>query len=482
MTKTNKIRIAELPAGHLGGLIGVTFAPGKKQKGGLAGDHDRDLATDLDVVADWNAAAVLTLMETEELGRFSISAIGDEVRARFIEWHHLPIRDGHIPDTAFEAVWSEHSARLRALVAAGNRVLVHCRGGLGRAGMVSARLLVEMGADPDEAISIVRRQRSRDAIETRAQEAWVRAGQPCSDMPALDNAAVQDRALGALLGLAVGDAIGTTIEFSTKPDRAVLADMVGGGPFGLKAGQWTDDTAMALALGDSLLADPALDPGDLMCRFVSWYRDGAYSCTGACFDIGGTTAAALRRFERTGDPFAGSTDPSSAGNGSIMRLAPVAIRHWRDRDTMLRVARDQSRTTHGAAEAVEACETLADLLGAAIRGVTVHELVESEAACRVRGFRPGQCRHEVRGTGYVVACLHAALWAVSRTSTFRDAVLLAANLGEDADTTAAVTGQIAGAVYGASAIPKEWLGKLAWRERIEKLASELSKGAQGTCC
>lgn len=479
MTKTDKIRIAELPAGRLGGLIGVTFAPGKKQQGGMAGDHNRDLAADLDDVTDWNAATVLTLMETEELGRYSISAIGEEVRTRFMEWHHLPIRDYHVPDAAFEAVWPEHSARLRALVATGNRVLVHCRGGLGRAGMVSARLLVEMGADPDEAVSTVRRERGLGAIETPAQEEWVRAGRPCNDTPALDDTAIRDRAVGALLGLAVGDAVGTTIEFSTKPDRATLSDMVGGGPFALKAGQWTDDTAMALALGDSLLFDPALDPDDLMRRFVSWYRDGAYSCTGACFDIGGTTAGALRRFERTGEPFAGSTDPHSAGNGSIMRLAPVAIRHWPDRETMLRVARDQSRTTHGAAEAIEACEILADLLAAAIRGVNVCELVESEAACRVRGFRPGQCRREVRGTGYVVACLHAALWAVSRTSTFRDAVLLAANLGEDADTTAAVTGQIAGAVYGASAIPTEWLGKLAWRERIEKLADELSKGARG---
>ena len=472
VTTTNEIQIAKLPAGTLGGLIGVTFAPGKKGPSAYGGTHDRDLAADLDVIAGWNAAAVVTLMESDELARYRIAPIGEEVRARFMDWHHLPIIDGQVPDAAFEAEWPARSARLRGLVAAGNRILVHCRGGQGRAGMVSARLLVEMGLDAEDAIALVRRERE-GAIETSAQADWVRAGRPATDVVAIGDEAIRDRAVGALLGLAVGDAVGTTIEFSTKPSRAVLSDMVGDGPFGLQAGQWTDDTAMALALADSLAADPALDPRDLMRRFVSWYREGTYSCTGTCFDIGGTTAGSLRRYERTGECFAGPTGPNTAGNGSIMRLAPVAIQHWRDRDTMLRVARGQSRTTHAAPEAMESCEILADLLAMAIRGTTVKELVRSEMARRIRDFRPGMSRNEVRGTGYVVASLHAALWAVSRTSSFRDAVLLAANLGEDADTTAAVAGQIAGALYGAGAISVEWLDKLAWRARIEKLALRL---------
>lgn len=466
---SNDLRIAELPAGTMGGMIGITIAPGKKQALGLTGAHDRDLAADLDAIASWGAAAIVTLMQSDELDRYCIPAIGEEVRVRFIEWHHLPIRDVDIPDAAFESVWPGHAARLRALVAAGNRVLVHCRGGLGRAGMVAARLLVEMGSHPEAAIAAIRQARDPRAIETPAQEAWVRQGR-YQGLLRPDKAKAGDRAVGALLGLAVGDAVGTTIEFSAKPHRAVLADMIGGGPFGLKAGQWTDDTAMALALGDSLLAVPGLDPADLMNRFASWYRDGTYSCTGRCFDIGITTAAALRRFERTGEAFAGSTAPDTAGNGSIMRLAPVAIRHWRDRETMLRVARNQSRTTHAAPEAVDGCEVLASLVAEAIRGSILPELVASGAAARIGGFRPGQHRREVRGTGYVVASLHAALWAVSRTSTFRDAVLLAANLGQDADTTAAVAGQIAGALYGASGIPDEWVARLAWRGRIEAMA------------
>lgn len=469
---TNKLRIAELPAGTLGGMIGLTFAPGKKQASGLTGNHERDLAMDLDTVAVWGAAAVVTLMEADELARYRIPSIGQEVQARFMEWHHLPIRDVDVPDRTFEAEWPRYSARLRNLIAAGNRVLIHCRGGLGRAGMVAARLLVEMGVASDDAIAAVRRVRDPRAIETPAQEAWVHRGR-CQDLPRPDEVAARDRAAGALLGLAVGDAVGSTIEFSTKPARAVLADMVGGGPFGLQAGQWTDDTAMALALGDSLLAHPGLDMADLTRRFVSWYRDGTYSCTGACFDIGRATAAALRRHERTGQVPGGSTAPDTAGNGSIMRLAPVAVRHWRNPEAMRWIARDQSRTTHAAPEAIEGCEILADLLADAIRGTTLPDLVASPAATRVRGFRPGQPRREVRGSGYVVASLHAGLWAVSRTSTFRDAVLLAANLGEDADTTAAVAGQIAGALYGVAGIPGGWLGRLAWRERIERMAGDL---------
>lgn len=178
----DELRIAVLSVGRLGGAIGITFTPGKKQTGGLTGDHDRDLAADLDVIAKWGAAAVVTLMEADELERYLIPHIGVEVRARFMEWHHLPIRDYDVPGPVFEAAWPDRSRRLRALVAAGNRILVHCRGGLGRAGMVGARLLVEMGIDPDEAIRTVRRERDRRAIETAVQEAWVRRGKPGEDV------------------------------------------------------------------------------------------------------------------------------------------------------------------------------------------------------------------------------------------------------------------------------------------------------------
>jgi ADP-ribosyl-[dinitrogen reductase] hydrolase len=217
-----------------------------------------------------------------------------------------------------------------------------------------------------------------------------------------------------------------------------------------------------------------------MRRFVGWYRQGSYSCTGRCFDIGVTTRQALARFEATGDPSAGATDPMTAGNGSLMRLAPVAIRHWRDREQLADVAARQSRTTHGANEAVDACTGFADLLANAIGGVgrddllAATRLAHSPAVANVLGGSwRGRPREEVRSSGYVIHSLEAALWCVARTGDFRSAVLLAANLGDDADTVAAITGQLAGALYGAQAIPAAWLERLAWRERLQTAAAAL---------
>ncbi len=291
----------------------------------------------------------------------------------------------------------------------------------------------------------------------------------------------RDRALGCLLGLAVGDAVGTTLEFQARDSYAPLTDMVGGGPFDLAPGEWTDDTSMALALADSLATRGELDPRDLMSRFVNWWRWGEYSVTGECFDIGVTTREALARFERTGDPIAGSTDPQAAGNGSLMRLAPVAIRGGAG---MRAAAREQSATTHAAPACLDACEGYALILRAAIDGANREAAFRAGEAVGagepigaiLAGCWRGKPREAIASSGYVAHSLEAALWCVEGTDTFRDAVLLAANLGDDADTTAAITGQLAGALYGASGIPAAWLAKLAWRERIEAAALALLEG------
>ena len=128
-----------------------------------------------------------------------------------------------------------------------------------------------------------------------------------------------------MLGLAVCDALGTTLEFASPGSFEPIADIVGGGPFALRPGEWTDDTSMALCLAASLVEAGAFDPLDQMGRYRRWWRDGYMSSTGRCFDIGNTTRAALQSFEETGEPWCGSEDPGAAGNGSIMRLAPVPI-------------------------------------------------------------------------------------------------------------------------------------------------------------
>lgn len=302
-----------------------------------------------------------------------------------------------------------------------------------------------------------------------------------------DAAAAQlDRSLGCFLGLAVGDAVGTTVEFLPRGSFAPVTDMVGGGPFRLRAGQWTDDTSMALCLAESLLADPGLDELDLMRRFRRWKEQGENSATGHCFDIGITTRAALDRFARTGNPIAGDTAPEAAGNGSIMRLAPVAVRHWPDPARARDLAERQSRSTHGAAESVAACALLADILCRAIaEGPAAAFPAEGNP---VRGWPPriqaiaqgswrGLRMSQLRSSGYVVHTLTAALWCATTAPDFERAVLMAANLGEDADTVAAVTGQIAGAMHGASGIPPQWLSRLHDGARLHALGAALHAGA-----
>jgi len=306
------------------GRVGLTFCPGKTQPHAATGAWDRDLRADLDAIAAWGAVAVVTLVEEHELKSLKVPTLGAEVARRHMDWLHLPIADVSVPGPAFDARWAEVGEGLRARLRDGFNVLVHCKGGLGRAGTIAARLLIELGVAPDEAVRRVRAVRP-GAIETPEQLAYVLALQPVPEPePATTAEAIRDRAVSCLLGLAVGDAVGTTLEFKPRDSYPPLIDMVGGGPFRLRPGEWTDDTAMALALADSLLAHPGLDEADLMGRFVDWHERGTYSCTGTCFDIGVTTRQALARWKRTGNPVAGSTTqrrPATAAScGS--RLSP----------------------------------------------------------------------------------------------------------------------------------------------------------------
>jgi ADP-ribosylglycohydrolase len=298
-----------------------------------------------------------------------------------------------------------------------------------------------------------------------------------------------ERYRGSLLGLAVGDALGTTLEFSPPGTFEPIHDMVGGGPFSLQPGQWTDDTSMALCLAESLVERRAFDPVDQLERYVRWFRDGHLSSTQSCFDIGRTVLHALLRFKKSHQPFCGSLDPMSAGNGCIMRLAPVPLAFVPHPRKAIELAGESSRTTHGARACVDACRYFAALIVGAALGTSKAELLSEayspeprlwdeaplapEIACIAGGSFKRRNPPEIRGTGYVVESLEAALWAFHRTESFRDGCLLAVNLGDDADTTGAVYGQLAGAYYGAEGIPPEWTAKVALRTTIEQFADRL---------
>jgi len=294
----------------------------------------------------------------------------------------------------------------------------------------------------------------------------------------------RDRFRGCILGLAAGDAVGTTVEFLPRGSFAPVTDMIGGGAFDLRPGQWTDDTSMALCLATSLVEGNGFDARDQMERYCRWADAGYLSSTGACFGIGATVASALRRFRETGEPFAGSSSPRSAGNGCIMRLAPVPMFFFPDIDAAERFAAESSRTTHGAAECLDACRLLARIILRALLGGPKDEVALGDAGSFVGaekivaiadGAYRGKREADVRGSGYVVESLEAAISCFSRTDSFAQAILAAANLGDDADTTAAVCGQIAGAYYGASGMPEAWLARLAMRREISELADRLCR-------
>lgn len=302
-----------------------------------------------------------------------------------------------------------------------------------------------------------------------------------------------DRAVGCLLGLAVGDALGAAVEFRPPGSFPPVTGFRGGGPHGLAAGEWTDDTAMALALADSILRS-GWDLDDQARRYLAWWETGAYSVTGTCFDIGNTTAAGLRRFRTFGDArTSGLDDERSAGNGSIMRLAPVVLaaggRYPDDVGGLARLALESSIPTHRAPQALSACAALAVALAGLVGGEPRTAVIDPawggwQALRRVFPLHPAVDRvvggsflrrspPEIRGTGYVVDCLEAALWAFAHHHDFAAVVLAAVNLGDDADTTGAVAGQLGGAAWGAGGIPTEWREQLAWREHIEQVAESL---------
>lgn len=298
-------------------------------------------------------------------------------------------------------------------------------------------------------------------------------------MPQID---LQQRFRGCLLGLAVGDAVGTTVEFQRRGSFPPVTDMVGGGPFHLQPGQWTDDTSMALCLGTSLVEKGNFDAGDQMNRYCQWREQGYLSSTGTCFDIGITVSQALTEYQISGNPFSGSTNPRSAGNGCLMRLAPIPMFYFPEVDRILHFSGESSRTTHGAEEYIAASRLFGEILFRTLSGANKTEIllkhnldtISSPAVQAIaRGEYQNKSVEEIRGTGYVVDSLEAALWCFWTTETYAQAILAATNLGDDADTTAAICGQVAGAFYGELAIPTHWLEQLTMRAEITELVDRL---------
>lgn len=308
--------------------------------------------------------------------------------------------------------------------------------------------------------------------------------------------AIHDRCRGALFGLSIGDALGAAVEFRPPGSFEPVTGYRAGGPHRLQPGEWTDDTSMALALANSIAA-VGWDLKDQARRYVRWMKHGDYSVNGRCFDIGITTSAALHRFIEHNDATrSGSRSESASGNGSIMRLAPVPIRFHdlfpSNIAELSRLAEESSVTTHASEQCLSACRYLALVLAALIHGEDRHHVLSPawEPLSDLKAIKPlhpaiaavaqGSFRSKqppaIRGSGWVVESLEASLWAFARAERFEDAVLQAVNLGDDADTTGAICGQLAGACWGEAAIAAELRSGLARTEMIEKGLAGLGFG------
>lgn len=277
------------------------------------------------------------------------------------------------------------------------------------------------------------------------------------------------RAVGALLGLAVGDALGAPFEFGSagqwskrfpNPVQGGIGEMIGGGGFNWQPGEFTDDTQMALALAESLITHDGLDLDDVWTRFRTWAADAN--------DVGNITRAALSHTDRHGA--AGQAHRrlgKSAGNGSLMRVLPVSLALVdSDTETVMAAACEQSALTHADPAAGWGAAVYAELVRRTITGNDPSEQIESVLAAvpkphnvqfkQMLAAQWGPSR-EGPGNGSVWGCLAQAVWAVRTTSTFEQAISAAIELGDDTDTVAAVTGGLAGALYGIQGIPGRWL-------------------------
>lgn len=411
-----------------------------------------------------------------------------------------PIPDHGVP------LEPEHMAEIieviDGLLADGRNLYLHCRAGIGRTGMVVGCHLAQHGRRGDAALDALNvlwaaspRARSWPSIpETGEQRDFVYRWPAILD-PTLDDDAMaathalRERFSGALLGLATGDALAAATQYRKPGSFTPVGDLLGGGPFDLPRGAWSDDTAMALCVADSFLERGGFDPLDQVERFMRWQQDGYLSATGQCVGItaGVTRALGAARWRR--QRFAGSHDPAQLDPEPLTRMAPALMFHFADPAQAIDVAVELARTTCQAPLVLEACRVFATALHAALGG--------RDKALVLHGVRQlgqgGSLRPEVAqiaAGGYrdalgapapaqssALDVLAAALAIFESTATLREALLACANRGRDADVLAAACGQLAGAHYGAAAIPAGWRNSLYGKDLITDFADRLLAGA-----
>jgi ADP-ribosyl-[dinitrogen reductase] hydrolase len=483
-SQTHPLRIDELKAGQ--GRIGITFLPGKKgQRVHGGGEWDRDLATDMDVIRQWGAHAVVSLVESDEFRWLLVKDFPAAVEGIGAAWHHLPIEDVKVPDAIFEARWAYHGHVLRERLRRGEKLLVHCRGGLGRAGTISARLLVELGMDADEAIAYVRRVRV-GAIETSEQLRHVRA---CRRVTDDDRRA---RVLGCLMGGALGDAFGYPVEFMSLssiikthgPDGLVSPVFGRGGRMVV-----SDDTQMTLFTveGAGLAWGQAREAvvESIRQAYLGWLRTQRETFRDFSGDTGlvalpelwerqapgGTCLSAL------GEGGNGSIEVpinDSKGCGGVMRVAPLGAMSSLSAEECFWLASRAAALTHGHPSGYWSAGVLAAVVRRIIDGDTLRGAVEKETEQLAglpgaeevlvllrRAIDPATKDNSELGEGWVAEeALAMGVFGALRGRDFQEVLRISANHDGDSDSTASIAGQIYGAMTGIEEMPYDWIVRL----------------------
>ena len=411
-------------------------------------------------------------------------------------------------------------------LAGGRSLYVHCRAGIGRTGLTAGCFLVEQGRDGDEALREINllwtqqcaRAASWPAIPQTPQQAdYIRSWRArrhrgiaaaiagaAADVTARTAAALssgqvsetelapvrnlRERFQGALQGLAIGDALAAATQYRRPGSFAAVGDLLGGGPFELPRGAWSDDTAMALCLAESLAATGSCDARDQVTRYSRWQREGYLSATGQCLGITASTAQALASAQWRHQPYAGSHDPQQLHPEALSRVAPVVLYAFANSAQAVELAADVARTTSQAPLVLDACRLLAAMLHAALRGEARAQVLSPPASvfaahalrAQVAAIGAEKCLDgapPADANGNVLAVLALARWAFGSTTNFRDGALRAVNLGGHSDVIGAVYGQLAGAFYGLSAVPRGWREALVHAEQIAQLADHLLRDA-----
>lgn len=290
---------------------------------------------------------------------------------------------------------------------------------------------------------------------------------------------LKDRLCGAFYGTAVGDALGGPRQFCERDEMPLLTDMKPMSNFKMPAGSWSDDTSMMLCLAESL-TKTGYGPqslSDQLNYYLKWFKEGYNTPTGKAFDIGGTIKRAMMAYAGTGQIVANTSDEMFQGNGSIMRLAPIGMMFYDDEERAASEAMLSSQTTHTNIVCLQACDLLARAIALGIQGKSKESILESfqrehyvkELESITTGDYQKKTRNQIESHGWVVATLEAALWCFYKTTTFEDGLILAVNLGHDADTVGAVFGALAGAHYGFGNIPERWIVDLKAKDRLQSI-------------